>query len=111
MKASITYIQLKGPLKFFALSLQAMRIIKQLKSANSKAFKKKGVWTKHYTMTLWESEEDMVAFARSGAHLNAMKESAKLAKEIRTVTIDAEQLPTWKVAHELLADAKPIRYQ
>ena len=41
--------------------------------ANTLAFKKRGVWTKHYTMSLWKNEEEMKAFALSGAHLEAMK--------------------------------------
>ena len=44
MKATITSIELKGPLKFFALSAEALSIIKQLKTANCKDFKKKGLW-------------------------------------------------------------------
>ena len=111
MKATITSIELKGPLKFFALSAQALQIVKQLKSTKHKAFKKRGFWTTHYTMTLWASEEDLKAFAHSGAHLNAMKMSKDIAKEIRTITIDAEQLPSWKEAKALLLrEGKVIEY-
>ncbi len=110
MKATITSIELKGPLKFFALSARAFRIIQQLRSSNYKDFKKKGIWTKHYTMTLWESEKDLREFALSGAHLEAMKESAKIAKEIRTITIDAETLPSWNEAMKILQNAKIYKY-
>lgn len=103
MKVSITSIKLKGPLKFFILSYQAMQILKQLKSTNYKDFKKRGVWTLHYTMTLWENEANMNAFARSGAHLEAMKKSKEIAKEIRIYTYDADVLPSWKEAKQLLA--------
>ena len=106
MKATITYIELNGPFKFFALSAKALSIIKQLKATNYKDFKKKGVWTKHYTMTLWNNEEELKAFAKSGAHLKAMQSSAKIAKEIRTITIDAEKLPNWKEAKILLEKGK-----
>ena len=61
-------------------------------------------------MTLWESEEQLKKFAGSGAHLKAMKDSAKIAKEIRTVTIDADKLPDWKTAKQLLAKAKPYKF-
>ena len=65
----------------------------------------------HYTMTLWESEEDLKAFAASGAHLEAMKKGASIAREIRTLTIDGEQLPDWKTAKELLKkEGKGIMY-
>jgi hypothetical protein len=110
MKATITSIELKGPLKFFALSTKALKIVKQLKSTNYKDFKKRGVWTKHYTMTLWNNEEELKEFARSGAHLEAMKISKQIAKEIRTITIEANTLPNWKEAIKLLEKGKVIKY-
>lgn len=110
MKVTITSIELRGPFKFFALSKQAMRIIKQLKSTNCKSFKKKGMWTKHYTMTLWNTETELIDFAKSGAHLAAIKQSKKIAKEIRTKTIDSDSLPNWKEALKLLETTNPIKY-
>ena len=110
MKATITYIELKGPLKFFALSSKAFSIIKQLKATDYKDFKKKGIWTKHYTMTLWNNEAELKEFAKSGAHLEAMKASSQMAKEIRTITIDADSLPNWKEAENLLKNGKVYRY-
>lgn len=111
MKVTVTSIELKGPLKFFALSAQALHIVRQLKSTKHKAFKKRGFWTTHYTMSLWNSEEDLLEFARSGAHLEAMKKSGQIAKEIRTITVDRDTLPNWKEAKELLQTAKVIRYE
>jgi hypothetical protein len=106
MKATITSIELKGPLKFFALSANALNIIKQLKATNYMDFKKRGIWSKHYTMTLWNNESDLKEFAKSGAHLEAMKKSKQIAKEIRTITIDADTLPSWDEAKKLLENAK-----
>jgi len=110
MKASITSIELKGPMKFFALSSQALKVTKQLKATNHIAFKKSGFWTKHYTMTLWKSEEELKAFAQSGAHIEAMKASKEIAKEIRTITIDTDKLPNWKEAKNLLQNGKVFKY-
>jgi len=110
MKATITSIELRGPLKFFALSANALKILKQLKSTEMVDFKKRGIWTKHYTMSLWKNDQDMRAFATSGAHMEAMKLSARIAKEIRTITIEADQLPDWKTAKELLEKGKVYRY-
>lgn len=110
MKVSITSIELKHIFKFFALSYNAMEILKQLKTTNCAEVKTKGFWNKHYTMTLWKSEEDLKEFATSGAHLHAMKKSAAIAKEIRTVTIDSDSLPDWKTAKGLLDSVKPIKY-
>lgn len=110
MKATITSIELKGPLKFFALSASALRIVKQLKSTNCKDFKKRGFWNKHYTMTLWNTDAELKEFAKSGAHLEAMKRSKQIAKEIRTITIEADALPSWKEAKRLLERAQVFRY-
>lgn len=110
MKATITSIELKGPLKFFALSAKALGIVRQLKTTNCKAFKKKGIWTKHYTMTLWNSESELKAFAQSGAHLEAMKASKLLAKEIRTITYETDALPSWDEAKKRLESATILRF-
>ena len=110
MKATITSIELKSPFKFFLLSAKALQIIRQLRTTNCKEFKKRGLWTTHYTMTLWNSEEELQDFANSGAHLAAMRDSKKIAKEIRTLTIDAATLPSWREAKELLNGAKVFKY-
>lgn len=110
MKATITSIQLKGPFQFFALSSKALGILKQLKTTNCKEFKKKGIWTKHYTMTLWNDDNELKEFAKSGSHLDAMKKSKEIAKEIRTITIDADKLPSWDDAKKLLENAKVLRF-
>lgn len=64
----------------------------------------------HYTMTLWNNETELQEFARSGAHLEAMKKSHKIAKEIRTVTIEVETLPNWKQAKKLLENGTVYKY-
>jgi len=111
MKLTITSIELKGILKFFILSQQALFILKQLRSSQCKGFKKKGIWTTHYTMTLWNSEQEMKAFAHSGAHLSAMKLSQSIAKEIKILTIDANEFPSWNQAIELLnRQGKSFKY-
>lgn len=111
MKATITSIELKGPFKYFVLSSMAWSIMKQLKSANYVDFKKRGFWTKHYTMTLWSSEDDMKEFAFSGAHKTAMLNSQRIAKEIRTITIDTNELPSWSTAMTLLKKGKVIYFK
>ncbi len=102
MFVSITSIELKSPLNFFQLSLYALNIVRQLKSSKCVEFKKRGIWTKHYTMTLWENKSDMMEFAKSGAHLTAMKKSSSIAKEIRLLTLEADILPAWKEAKIML---------
>ncbi|MFI1771395.1 DUF3291 domain-containing protein [Thalassobellus citreus] len=110
MKATITSIELNSPFKFFILSAITLKIVRQLKSTNCKEFKSKGFWTKHYTMTLWNNEKEMKEFATSGAHLEGMKASKKISKEIRTVTVDTTELPNWNEAKKLLSNGKVIRF-
>lgn len=110
MKVTITSIELKNPFSFFSLSQHAMHILRQLKSTPCRQMKKQGFWMKHYTMTLWNTEQELKSFAKSGAHLKAMGASKKIASEIRTITIDADTLPDWKTAKALLAQARPIRF-
>lgn len=110
MKVTITSIKLKGPFKFFALSFRALKIVKQLKTTNCENFKKTGFWTTHYTMTLWKDEIHLKEFAKSGAHLEAMKNSKLIAEEIRTITIDGDTLPSWREAKNLLKKGKVINY-
>jgi hypothetical protein len=61
-------------------------------------------------MTLWNNEDELKDFARSGAHLEAMKSSKKIAKEIRTITIDADFLPNWTEAKILLKKGNVMKY-
>lgn len=98
----ITSLKLKTPFQFFALSLNALRIIGQLKSTKCIAYKSTGFWTLHYTMSLWETQEEMKEFAKSGKHLKAMKKSATIAKEIRTLAVEVPSLLTWKEAKQRL---------
>lgn len=106
MKVTIASIELKGSIKFFALSANALRILRQLRSTNCKEFKKRGFWTKHYTMHLWNNERELEDFARSGAHLQAMKDSKQIAKEIRTLTIDATNFPRGAKQNDYLRGRK-----
>lgn len=61
-------------------------------------------------MTLWNDDNELKEFAKSGAHLDAMKKSKEIAKEIRTITIDADRLPSWDDAKKLLENAKVLRF-
>jgi hypothetical protein len=107
----ITSLKLKTPFHFFALSLNALRITRHLKNTTYVAFKSRGFWKMHYTMSLWENMEAMKEFARNGAHLAAMKQSATIAQEIRTLTVELPSLPSWKEAKEmLLKKGKVLRF-
>ena len=55
-------------------------------------------------------ESELNEFAKSGAHLEAMKQSKQIAKEIRTITIDTDTLPSWDEAKKLLENAKVFTF-
>lgn len=110
MIISITSIKLKHPWKFFSVSYHGFKIIKQLKTTNCLANKTRGFWRLHYTMTLWEDQNQIAEFVKSGAHLNAMKTAKSLAQEIRTVSFSGTELPNWKSAKKKLQKGKLISY-
>jgi hypothetical protein len=102
MILSITFIELKSAWHFFSLSFHALQITKELKKTKCLSHKNTGFWTKHYTMTLWPNEASMNEFTRKGAHAEAMKKSATIAKELGFVTINSDKLLGWKEAKSLL---------
>ena len=111
MLMAITLIELRSPLHVFGVNIRAIQVVRQLAKTPCVASKVKGGITRHYTMTLWKNEQDMKAFMRSGAHLDAMKWGAKTAREIRTVVKEADVLPGWKEAELLLEqEARVHRY-
>ena len=105
MTITVTSLKLKSLWSFFRLSLHGLKISRQAKS--QKGFinlKNTGAGYLHYTMTCWQTEEDAKLFARSGAHLAAMKEASKIATEVRIFTFSGEQMPNWKEAKTLLTE-------
>ena len=106
MKVTITSLELKSISKLIIFISTIKKIDQQLKNTNCIAYKKSGFWKKYYTMTLWQNEEDMRTFTRSGAHLQAMKISQSMAKKIETLTFEANELPSWKYAKKVLSEQK-----
>lgn len=58
----------------------------------------------HFTLSVWEKEDDLKRFAREGAHLKAMKRSSTIASEVRTYTYESNESPNWKEAKQLLLE-------
>ena len=111
MIVTITLIELKSPLKYPALVFHYLKIIKQARNASCVSLKSTGFWTTFYTMTIWKSLEDMKNFARKGAHLDAMKMSGKIAKEIRILNIEGSTLLSWKEAKQKVrSGGKIVQY-
>ena len=66
----------------------------------------------HYTLTQWQSEDDLKRFAHSGKHKDAMKESSKLATEISTYTYASDTMPSWGEAKRILLEkGKRLTFQ
>ena len=111
MKLTITSVELKNPFTFFVFANYARKNVAQLKKSPMVKFKSTGFWTRHYTMTLWNNEEDLKTYAKTGAHKESMAKSPKLAKEIRTLTLDREEMPSWSEAKTLLQEkGKVLRF-
>ena len=103
MTITITAVRLRRLWHFFPLTWHGFKITMQTrKSSGFIKMKNTGMGYWHYTMTAWESEEAMKNFMRSGAHGQAMKDSAKLATTIGSYTYEGEDFPTWKEAKELV---------
>jgi hypothetical protein len=105
MTITITSLKLKHWWGFFIMSYLALKIIWQ--TGMQKGFvemKNTGFGYLHFTLSVWESEALVKDFARSGAHLEAMKSSRKLATEIRIYTFQSDQIPNWKEAKEMLVE-------
>jgi hypothetical protein len=65
MIVNITSIRLKSLWKFFLLSYYALNIVRQTKSQKGFiSLKNTGFGFMHYTVTCWETEEDLRVFAR-----------------------------------------------
>lgn len=105
MIVNVTSIRLRSWWNFFALSYYAMHIVRQTKSQPGFIkLKNTGFGYDHYTMSVWQDEESLRKFARTGAHLNAMKKSGALATEIRTYNFSADTMPNWKEVRQLLKE-------
>ena len=104
MSITITYIRLNSLWKFFRLSWLGYKIMKQAqKQPGFIRMKNTGFGYMHYTLSAWENEAAMKAFAyKPGAHLDAMKESRRLASAIGTYTFQSEKLPDWEEARRLV---------
>lgn len=113
MFVTITSLQLKSIWGFFKLSLFGLKITNQAKKEKGFiAMKNTGFGYMHYTLSHWQTQDDLKRFAHSGAHLTAMKEGGKIATEIKTHTYSADRLPDWRSAKKLLLEkGKPVTFR
>ena len=105
MVITVTSLRLRRLWGFFKLTYLAMHIVRQTKTHSGFiSMKNTGFGYMHYTLSAWESEEDVKQFARTGAHREAMKFSRSLATEIRIYTFQCDKIPNWKDAKQLLLE-------
>lgn len=97
MIVSITKIDLISYAKLIPFFKFNGQIIKELKESKCKAYKVTGNWNGKvwYTMTLWNSENDLHDFYRNGIHLEAMKQSKKFSSKIQSHRIETKELKSW----------------
>ena len=58
----------------------------------------------HYTLSVWETADDVKSFAHSGAHLQAVEITRELASEVTIYTFESDLVPTWKDLIRLLKE-------
>ncbi len=103
MLVSITKIELNSYSKLFSFINFNRKIINELKQSPCKKFKVTNNWNLKvwYTMTLWENENELNNFYRSGIHLEAMKQSKAFSSKIQSKRKHNNELITWKEAKNL----------
>ncbi|MCX6350399.1 MAG: hypothetical protein NTX03_00885 [Bacteroidetes bacterium] len=57
-----------------------------------------------YTLTVWETEEDMILYKNSGPHRTAMQHIGALSYRYRTLSWQGDRIPSMKEARKLLRD-------
>jgi hypothetical protein len=54
-----------------------------------------------HTLTAWNSRDEMLKYVRSGSHLEAMKNTKKVASYAKTYSYESDTIPTWPEARKL----------
>lgn len=103
MVITVTSLRLRRLWGYFKLTYLAMFVVKQTRTQPGFILMNNtGFGYLHYTLSVWETKEALEQFARTGAHLAAMKQSRQLATEINTYTFESTQIPDWKEAKQAL---------
>lgn len=108
----VTSIRLKSIGHLLHFVRLTSRSVQQLKKDYPHViFKASGFWKTYYTLTGWNDAAEMKRYATSGAHLEAMKSSSKVAARIQTVIFESTDFPSWQEAKEKLITGKIITYR
>ena len=108
MFIAITRLEVKSFWKAFRLLILSGKIISEAKSAQGSlhvAAYNSGL-RNFYTITAWESKDDMEVFIRGGTHLQAMRESRDLARSLSSTHFYADTVPGKAEVKAILLDSE-----
>jgi len=57
---------------------------------------------KFYTITAWETIDDLTAFRNSGLHKEAMMKTMHYSKSVKNLRWESDIIPAWKEVYEKL---------
>lgn len=104
MIISATELHVRSFWKFFSFIRHAMRSRKQAATAPGSlhVWTGNGGWRIGYTFTAWQDKGSMLQYRNSGDHKTAMQQIGRVSRRYRTLTWEADTLPTWEEAKEKL---------
>lgn len=107
MIVSVTRLHLLKKRKLIVFLWHTFKSFRQAKRAPGiidAAVDKEG-WHTFWTMTVWNSKEDMMRYRKSGNHLRAMKVSKAISKKIDYLHWEIKKEPSFKDAKQHLKQA------
>lgn len=104
MFVSITLIRLRSPFKIPMLIRYSGPIFGNIRSHKCLSFSTSGLWLNHYTMTVWNNEEDMKEFVFSKEHKAAMAKTKEMASGVKFYQAEMNKKPTWREAKRLIKE-------
>lgn len=99
-----TELHIKNFWKFFPFIRHSIRSFAQAKKATGclHAAVTGKSWRIGYTLTAWDSKENLHHFKNSGAHKAAMKDISRLSRRYKTAIWEGDAIPNWQQAMEML---------
>jgi hypothetical protein len=98
---SITGLTLRSRRHFFRFWWHAIRAMTQAKRAPGiRSAAARIIGGVHHTVTVWDDEQAMRNYVRSGAHLDALRAFHEIATG-KTIGFVADAAPLWNEVHDL----------
>ncbi len=104
MYVSITRFRIKHLLalpRFMMLSAPAFNQAQQAKGNLFCETKNVSMFA-YWTLTAWDTKQDMLNYLKQPAHIKAIKISSKIASGLNSYGYETTDLPTWKEAIEIM---------